>query len=177
MDASSLLTWQTLPTSSSSAQTFAIGERVRGTIAFHPSLTLLLALPLTRGSRFSYTFYRPSPDAAPSQLGSRARPDDATPIHRSIRQLDDEGMQAIALSPPGSGGGKKAKDAQSAFAAYIRSTKNTVCGRHPIGVLLGALASLEAHGNFTDDKALEVRFTRYEVSTRRLRGSRVAHQR
>jgi hypothetical protein len=55
---------------------------------------------------------------------------------------------------------KTAKQAQTDFHAYLRETKNTICGRHPIGVLLGALAALEEEYG----SKMEVRFTRYEVS-------------
>ncbi|PWN28302.1 UPF0103-domain-containing protein [Jaminaea rosea] len=116
------------------------------------------------GSRFSYTFYRPSPGGSPLKLGSGTRPDEAMPIHRSIRQLDDEGMQAIAVSPASK---KTAKEAQAAFTSYLRATKNTICGRHPIAVLLGALACLEEQGKVGEGgkEGLEVRFTRYEQSS------------
>ncbi|CAI5535420.1 unnamed protein product [Closterium sp. Naga37s-1] len=46
------------------------------------------------------------------------------PIHKAIEAMDREGMAAIE------GGGAKA------FRDYIERTGNTVCGRHPIGVLL-----------------------------------------
>lgn len=78
-------------------------------------------------------------------------------------------MQAISFpssssSPSTSGSasaeGKTAAQAKEGFAAYLKKTRNTVCGRHPIGVLLGALAELEAQRG----QRSEVRFVRYEVS-------------
>jgi predicted class III extradiol MEMO1 family dioxygenase len=54
---------------------------------------------------------------------------------------------------------RTAKQAQTEFSNYLKETKNTICGRHPIGVLLGALAALEEQGS-----KMELRFTRYEVS-------------
>ena len=39
-----------------------------------------------------------------------------------------------------------AKLAHHGFAEYLKRTKNTICGRHPIGVLLGALGVLEQEG-------------------------------
>lgn len=60
------------------------------------------------GSRFSYTFYR-------RECGE---------VYESITQLDHDGMDAIESLEPGR------------FASYLRETRNTICGRHPIGVLL-----------------------------------------
>lgn len=61
------------------------------------------------------------------------------PIFKSIEALDRAGMSSIAFSSPN----RKPSLAQQDFCAYLKETKNTICGRHPIGVLLGALASLE----------------------------------
>lgn len=33
-------------------------------------------------------------------------------------------------------------DTHASFASYLVRTRNTICGRHPIGVLLGALTRL-----------------------------------
>ena len=32
-----------------------------------------------------------------------------------------------------------------AFSAYLKRTGNTICGRHPIGVFLGAVNALKAN--------------------------------
>ena len=53
----------------------------------------------------------------------------------------------------------EAKDAE-AFAAYLAETRNTICGRHPLGVFLRAL---ERSRGFRDRA---IRFTRYEQSGR-----------
>ena len=63
-------------------------------------------------------------------------------------------MDAIAF-----GGGKSAKEAHEAFAKYLKETRNTICGRHPIGVLLGAMARLEEDG-----WEAECAWVRYEQS-------------
>lgn len=58
-------------------------------------------------------------------------------------------MRAIAFdnrSPSGS----PPSAAHQRFADYLVKTKNTICGRHPIGVLLGALASLEMEKRWTN---------------------------
>ncbi|KAF8078578.1 MEMO1 family [Lyophyllum atratum] len=93
------------------------------------------------GTRFSYTYYYP--DATPSDaspaihLSRSVVPTSSQPIHKSISQLDHEAMKMLTLPP------STAADAHVSFARYLAKTKNTICGRHPIGVLLGALASLE----------------------------------
>ncbi|KAE8226275.1 hypothetical protein CF319_g1109 [Tilletia indica] len=111
------------------------------------------------GSRFSYTYYQ-TPSSSATNLSSRTQPNPSTPIHASIRALDGEGMLAITHSAS-STPSKTAGEAHARFAAYLRETKNTVCGRHPIGVLLGALASLEEK----EAVRSECRFTRYEQSS------------
>ncbi|KAI8925545.1 MEMO1 family, partial [Entophlyctis helioformis] len=63
------------------------------------------------GSRFQYT----------------VRVDKSLPIHASIEKLDREGMSAIQTRQP------------SVFESYLQRTQNTICGRHPIGVLLNAV--------------------------------------
>jgi len=63
------------------------------------------------GTRFDYTLYY----------------EDKGPIHASIEALDRRGMQAIETGDP------------TQFKAYLRDTKNTICGRHPIAVLMWAL--------------------------------------
>jgi predicted class III extradiol MEMO1 family dioxygenase len=62
----------------------------------------------TRIGRFSYTFYDASRGA----------------IHESIQWLDHEGMRII-----------ESQNA-SAFYDYRKKYKNTICGRHPIAILL-----------------------------------------
>lgn len=45
-------------------------------------------------------------------------------IHESIKALDHEGMAAIESGDP------------QRFEEYLQATGNTICGRHPIAVLL-----------------------------------------
>ncbi|KAK0245772.1 MEMO1 family [Armillaria nabsnona] len=101
------------------------------------------------GTRFSYTFYYPSP--APGTAGvrlTRSLSTSANPIHTSISQLDHEAMDILTL-PPG--------EAHTKFAAYLFKTRNTICGRHPIGVLLGAMTAL--------GKESRLKWVRYEQSS------------
>lgn len=67
-------------------------------------------------------------------------------------------MDAIEF---GGEGGKTAGEAHTDFAGYLKETKNTICGRHPIGVLLGAVAELEKGEN----KVMELEWVRYEQSS------------
>ncbi|KAF5832860.1 MEMO1 family [Dunaliella salina] len=60
------------------------------------------------GRRFSYTFFD----------------QDQGPIWKSIQWLDKEGMDAIESQSP------------QRFADYLSTYRNTICGRHPIAVLL-----------------------------------------
>lgn len=90
------------------------------------------------GDRFAF-----APAEAPALDAPRR------PLHAQIEALDREGMAAI-----------EAVDA-AGFAAYLRRTGNTICGRHPIGVLLAALEAAAAAG-----APHAVRFTRYDQSAR-----------
>ncbi|KAG0142414.1 hypothetical protein CROQUDRAFT_82189 [Cronartium quercuum f. sp. fusiforme G11] len=98
------------------------------------------------GTRFSYTYYRdPANDEEPArQLSARAAAP-TTPIHRSIEALDREALQILESR------------SHSDFCRYLSKTKNTICGRHPIGILLGALQGC--------DGSPELRFTRYAQSS------------
>ncbi|KAI1797838.1 MEMO1 family [Ganoderma leucocontextum] len=112
------------------------------------------------GNRFQYTFYYPHPppsSVAPIRI-SRSEPSPASlkthPVHASISALDHEAMELLTLPP------FTASQAHHAFAQYLARTKNTICGRHPIGVLFGALAALEQ-----ERKAPKLKWVRYEQSS------------
>ncbi|MBW0504188.1 hypothetical protein O181_043903 [Austropuccinia psidii MF-1] len=108
------------------------------------------------GTRFSYTYYvDPRSGDHPIRLNSSSSPQ--YPIYKSIENLDRLAMEAISLSDP--------KEAHQTFTTYLKQTKNTICGRHPIGVLLGCLINLE---NKNSDQQL--RFVRYEQSSQCLEG-------
>ena len=62
------------------------------------------------------------------------------PIHASISALDHEAMEILTMPP------STPSSAHHEFAEYLQRTRNTICGRHPIGVLLGALSSLQHQG-------------------------------
>ncbi len=71
------------------------------------------------GQRFRYQHYDQS----------------AGEIHQSIRQLDLMGMGLIERLD------------HDGFAQYLKKYGNTICGRHPIGVFLGAVAAMRVHTN------------------------------
>ncbi|TFL02798.1 UPF0103-domain-containing protein [Pterulicium gracile] len=120
------------------------------------------------GTRFSYTFYYPtlpSPSDDPSSYEtgsslSRSTRPSQVPIHESITVLDKQATDILTIPQSStSPSSKSAQQAHDSFAHYLKRTKNTICGRHPIGVLLGALASFE------EGRKVEVRFVRYEQSS------------
>ncbi|KAI1090218.1 UPF0103-domain-containing protein [Rostrohypoxylon terebratum] len=83
------------------------------------------------GSRFSYTAYAPEGNVDRIQSLSRKGPKPTNPpIHESIKQVDHLAMDAVE-----SGDHNK-------FVDNLKHTKNTVCGRHPIGVTMAALEEL-----------------------------------
>uniref|UniRef100_A0A7S0T795 MEMO1 family protein n=1 Tax=Mantoniella antarctica TaxID=81844 RepID=A0A7S0T795_9CHLO len=67
-------------------------------------------------------------------------------LHQAIEALDRMGMKIIEAKDP------------DAFTEYIARFKNTICGRHPIGVFLQTLRQSQSSG-------LSVAFTRYEQSS------------
>ncbi|KIL70786.1 hypothetical protein M378DRAFT_486585 [Amanita muscaria Koide BX008] len=110
------------------------------------------------GSRFSYTFYYPEPapsKAAPVNLSRSVAPSPSHPVHLSIRRLDHEAMDFLTMPP------SDAQSTHSQFSSYLSETKNTICGRHPIGVLLGVLATLEKEKGVS----AVLKFVRYEQSS------------
>lgn len=71
-----------------------------------------------------------------------------TTIHESIKRLDEEGMKAVQSLDP------------ITYSAYQEQYSNTICGRHPIAVLLNALAELQ--GVFRG----QMDFVHYEQSSK-----------
>ncbi|XP_054249970.1 protein MEMO1 isoform X4 [Indicator indicator] len=70
------------------------------------------------GQRFRYSYYDESQGE----------------IYRSIEHLDKMGMSIIEQLDPVS------------FSNYLKKYHNTICGRHPIGVLLNAISELQKNG-------------------------------
>jgi len=65
-------------------------------------------------------------------------------------------MDLLTLPP------STAHQAHVYFAEYLDRTNNTICGRHPIGVLLGALAVLQGEHS----KSPHLQWVRYEQSSK-----------
>lgn len=99
------------------------------------------------GSRFRYTYY----EAAPGQVRNLRSSDKAPSspaIHESIAAVDGYCMDAVETK------------SHEKFLDILEETGNTVCGRHPIGVVMAAVEALslsDAKGKF--------RFVRYERSS------------
>lgn len=103
------------------------------------------------GSRFSYTAYAPQGDVQQIQsLGRRTATPTNPPIHESIKQIDHLAMDAVESGN------------HNAFVDNLRHTKNTVCGRHPIGVMMAALEVLAREG--AADGKYRFKFVQYQRS-------------
>lgn len=111
------------------------------------------------GSRFSYTYYVPASSApadgyslpsAGSKAKAQAAPTDP-PIYGSIARVDTLTMEAIASG------------SHEALVRNLKETGNTVCGRHPIGVLMAAVEVLKREKKLEDGEG-KCRFVRYERS-------------
>ena len=86
------------------------------------------------GRRFAYTFHV----------------DQSIPIHASIEIMDRRGMELI----------EKGNIAQ--FNAYLKETKNTICGRHPILILLATLQLIQ---EMDKQKNVDIKFVHYSQSS------------
>ncbi|KAI9323860.1 MEMO1 family [Dichotomocladium elegans] len=98
------------------------------------------------GRRFSYTMYRPSKDEPLRRLKTTDTTAGKRDIYESIDDLDHEGMVAIESLD------------HAAFYEYLQRTHNTICGRHPIGVMMSALETLGVNRR--------IRFIKYAQSSR-----------
>ncbi|KAK6349218.1 hypothetical protein TWF730_009970 [Orbilia blumenaviensis] len=122
------------------------------------------------GSRFSYQYYIPTPGGEGFALkrNSKTPPSGSQEIWKSIEELDKAAIDAIETG------------VHDNFAKYLRETKNTVCGRHPIGVIMAALEELvkarERNGEDVTGKG-KFKFVRYEQSSkcRRVEDSSVSY--
>ncbi|KAF9956560.1 hypothetical protein BGZ65_002614 [Modicella reniformis] len=106
------------------------------------------------GQRFSYTYYEDKDGVATQSLaqaassgGGRKVSPDSPKIFESIRKLDHDGMEKIEAG------------SHSAFCKYLSRTRNTICGRHPIGVLMAALEHIKTPVKHT------TRFVQYAQSS------------
>lgn len=111
------------------------------------------------GSRFGYTFYMPNnPSAETVRRGGGTmlhRKDPVPrdpPIHESIEKLDRMSIESIEAGT------------HKSFLQNMRKTENTVCGRHPIGVVLAAIDYLREAGKVPADRGY-FKFTQYSRSS------------
>lgn len=105
------------------------------------------------GSPYQYTAY--SADRSLSALVNLDSHDDAPPgppIHDAIRWLDEAAMDAVESG------------SHDAFVANIRKTRNTVCGRHPIGVAMAALELLAKEAGGSDEAKYRFKIVQYSRS-------------
>ncbi|KAI8642655.1 MEMO1 family [Parasitella parasitica] len=84
------------------------------------------------GSRFNYTYYTKSTNHNEKRIDLELynKGEIERPIYESIRDLDVQGikiMETLSFDD---------------FQSYLRGTNNTICGRHPIAVLMAALEAL-----------------------------------
>ncbi|CAL3970196.1 hypothetical protein PZA11_006469 [Diplocarpon coronariae] len=112
------------------------------------------------GLRFQYTYYLPaSPLSAVGGThgGYSLKKRDKNPtdplIHESIARLDKLAMDAIETGR------------HDEFLGNLADTGNTVCGRHPIGVIMAAIEVLEKDGKVTGEGLGRFKFVRYERSS------------
>ncbi|KAF2260435.1 UPF0103-domain-containing protein [Lojkania enalia] len=100
------------------------------------------------GSRFRYTYYQ-APNHSPQILRSSSSVPKSYPIHESIAAVDKQSMDAVESG------------SHNEFLKQVEETGNTVCGRHPIGVLMAAVEACEG----LEGGAGMFRFVRYERSS------------
>lgn len=104
------------------------------------------------GLRFRYTYYLPSLDPEDAtNLPSSAKAPTSPPIHESIKAVDFECMGACETG------------SHQKWLGVLDRTGNTVCGRHPIGVMMAAVEEVRKEGGKADMGAF--RFVRYERSS------------
>ncbi len=85
------------------------------------------------GARFRYTYYTKTNDEnRPIQLSKITFKQLTRPIYKSIEELDFRGIRAIESS------------SFQDFKNYMHKTNNTICGKHPISILLASLESIES---------------------------------
>lgn len=116
------------------------------------------------GLRFEYTRYIREGDKPTDLKLGQPNPTDP-PIFESIGHLDKLAMDAIE--------GGKHQD----FLDILRETENTVCGRHPIGVIMAALEVLEQDSNISGKEKGRFKFIQYKRNdnVKEISGSSVSY--
>jgi len=101
------------------------------------------------GSRFRYTLYR-QPGNPSVNLASGSKVSAGFPIHESIKSVDFDCMGACESG------------SHMAWSEILQETSNTVCGRHPIGVMMAAVEVVRKMEGKQGHDAFK--FVRYERS-------------
>ncbi|CAG8613029.1 16573_t:CDS:2, partial [Cetraspora pellucida] len=121
------------------------------------------------GQRFSYTYYSDSVNTS-TYLSRKSNTPLSIPIYKSIENLDREGMTIIEEMN------------HKEFHTYLSKTKNTICGRHPIGVFLSTIDAWQNNQEKTiteggekpdlpfDTTKPRIRFVHYSQSSQVTRG-------
>lgn len=102
------------------------------------------------GTRFRYTYYQPSTGPA-LDLKKTSESPTSPAIHESIKAVDFECMGACE-------GGKHGE-----WLEVLERTGNTVCGRHPIGVVMAGLEEVQSESGGVAGQG-SWKFTRYARS-------------
>jgi MEMO1 family protein len=102
------------------------------------------------GSRFRYTYYQPSSGPATSLNSSSWKPAKGErEIHESIKVVDFDCMGACESG------------SHESWLGCLEENGNTVCGRHPIGVIMAAMEEVQRRGSGGG----KFKFVRYERSS------------
>ena len=104
------------------------------------------------GTRFRYTYYEPSPGSSGTSLRSSSKTPQSPAIHESIKAVDFASMGACESG------------SHEAWLVELERTGNTVCGRHPIGVVVAGLEEVRKQGGEGGGQGL-FKFVRYERSS------------
>ncbi|PSK54317.1 AmmeMemoRadiSam system protein B [Elsinoe australis] len=104
------------------------------------------------GTRFRYTYYVDSSDESRSLRSGEKEPKDPA-IHESIKQVDFECIDACESG--------KHKE----WLNVLSETGNTVCGRHPIGVIMAGIEEVLASQSSAVNGDGKFKFVKYERSS------------
>ena len=125
----------------------AAGQILAPYLSDHENLFIVSSDFCHWGRRFSYTAYVPGGDIPVAGPYSLRRDDEVNgqAIHEAIKVLDEAAMEAVETG------------SHEKLWENIRLTRNTVCGRHPIGVMMAAMEAMGTGKKF--------KFVRYERSS------------
>lgn len=110
------------------------------------------------GGHFQYFYYMPDEVQSGGEIGYELdRYNEAAPkhppIHESIHKLDKMGMEAVEQGN------------HQGFLDYLATTHNTICGRHPIGVVMAAMECIRKdEKGAVEGREGKFKFVRYERS-------------